>query len=378
MGCFPSKPKRDPKAAAPHMAPAYPQSAYPHSHGQHPPVYEYPQPPHQSRPTAPAAYYPPPPVDAPTDVAPSAPPLVQQQQAAPGGGGYYTPPPLDVAVPPTSVPVAVPLRNMLSLDCNRIGWLAAPSADQVSDYVYRREVKHTGHVIDDLGNQVGVICDITPHQVDPAEGLPLSGKATFGKYVTDGNSEETLGCVEINAGKFCNATGVAMTVALRVKLTKKLQSEGCLFYAGDGWCNHFSIKHHRGETRFEACPGNEGKWNSRVEVAAKMDLPVGKVLSIVAVLQETGEMELWVDGQRAATGPGLKNVNGFEISQRHECFVGRWMRPDQSAPTHASLFTLDIFDGAMSEKDVMAHHSCTANNFMYKPRYQTPPVVNFA
>jgi hypothetical protein len=272
----------------------------------------------------------------------------------------------------------VPLRNMLSLDCNRIGWLAAPSADQVSDYVYRREVKHTGHVIDDLGNQVGVICDITPHQVDPAEGLPLSGKATFGKYVTDGNSEETLGCVEINAGKFCNATGVAMTVALRVKLTKKLQSEGCLFYAGDGWCNHFSIKHHRGETRFEACPGNEGKWNSRVEVAAKMDLPVGKVLSIVAVLQETGEMELWVDGQRAATGPGLKNVNGFEISQRHECFVGRWMRPDQSAPTHASLFTLDIFDGAMSEKDVMAHHSCTANNFMYKPRYQTPPVVNFA
>ncbi|MDA9099473.1 hypothetical protein N9L76_11155, partial [bacterium] len=63
------------------------------------------------------------------------------------------------------------------------------------DYVYRREVMHTGHLLDTNGNQVATICDVTPHAIDPTEGLPLSGKATFGKYTTDDHEDVTLGCL---------------------------------------------------------------------------------------------------------------------------------------------------------------------------------------
>ena len=150
-----------------------------------------------------------------------------------------------------------------------------------------------------------------------------------------------------------------------------------MFYAGDGWGNHLSIKHYRGMTKFEACPGNEGRWESRVEVGANTNLEVGKILSVVAVMQEDGEMSLWVDGDCIAKGAGLKAVDEFQISKRNECFVGRWMRPDQSLPTHCNFFNLDIYDGAMSEQDIKNHHQHTSRTMAFKPQYAQPPVVNF-
>jgi hypothetical protein len=209
-----------------------------------------------------------------------------------------------------------------------VGWLAAPDANKVQDYTKRREVMHTGHMLDAHGDRAGVICDITPHAIDPAEGLPLSGKATFGSYVTDDHEPVTLGCVEVSP-KFLNVSGVAITVALRVRLNAKLPTEGCLFYAGEGWRNHISIKHYRGLTLFEACPGNGGAWEDRVECGAKMDLETGKVLSIVAVMEENGTMALHVDGVRVAHSNGLADVEGF-LARRVRRRDGRRRHP--SAP----------------------------------------------
>jgi hypothetical protein len=261
---------------------------------------------------------------------------------------------------------------VLNLDATRVGWLATPDGDKVQDYTKRREVMHTGHMLDAHGDRAGVICDITPHAIDPAEGLPLSGKATFGSYVTDDHEPVTLGCVEVSP-KFLNVSGVAITVALRVRLNAKLPTEGCLFYAGEGWRNHISIKHYRGLTLFEACPGNGGAWEDRVECGAKMDLETGKVLSIVAVMEENGTMALHVDGVRVAHSNGLADVEGFKITQRNEAWVGRWMRPDQSLPTNAHFFSLDVFDGAMGEDDIRAHHAATVNAPELKPKYVDPP-----
>ena len=114
-------------------------------------------------------------------------------------------PPRAAPPPPAPIPSA-PLRHVLGLDATRVGWLAAPDANKVQDYTKRREVIHTGHMLDARGDRAGVICDITPHAIDPAEGLPLSGKATFGSYVTDDHEPVTLGCVEISP-KFFSVSG---------------------------------------------------------------------------------------------------------------------------------------------------------------------------
>ena len=88
-----------------------------------------------------------------------------------------------------------------------------------------------------------------------------------------------------------------------------------------------------------------------------MDLETGKVLSVVAVMEENGVMALYVDGVRVARSNGLADVEGFKITQRQEAWVGRWMRPDQSLPTNAHFFSLDVFDGAMDEDGVRTRHA---------------------
>ena len=84
-------------------------------------------------------------------------------------------PPRAAPPPPAPIPSA-PLRHVLGLDATRVGWLAAPDANKVQDYTKRREVIHTGHMLDARGDRAGVICDITPHAIDPAEGLLFPAK----------------------------------------------------------------------------------------------------------------------------------------------------------------------------------------------------------
>ena len=137
---------------------------------------------------------------------------------------------------------------------------------------------------------------------------------------------------------------------------------------GDGWRNHISIKHYRGLTLFgvpvpaaeDASDGAKMVWTE-------------KVLSVVAVMEENGVMALYVDGVRVARSNGLADVEGFKITQRQEAWVGRWMRPDQSLPTNAHFFSLDVFDGAMDEDGVRAHHAATVNVPEFKPKYVDPP-----
>ena len=84
-------------------------------------------------------------------------------------------------------------------------------------------------------------------------------------------------------------------------------------------------------------------------------------------------MRLHVDGARVASSNGLADVEGFRITRRSEAYLGRWMRPDQSSPTNANFFSLDVYDGAMDEDGIRAHHAETANAPQFKPKYVNPP-----
>lgn len=49
-------------------------------------------------------------------------------------------------------------------------------------------------------------------------------------------------------------------------------SSNCLLYMGDGWANHFTLKHYRPANRLmlEASPaGSRGAWNARVSVCSR-------------------------------------------------------------------------------------------------------------
>ena len=99
--------------------------------------------------------------------------------------GYVQPP----APTPPVQPTPSGHRVVVSLDAQRIGWLATPSGHNREDYVYHRDVSHTGDLLDTSGRAVGKICDVKPHKLSPGGGLLLSGPLTFGKYVSDDGVE---------------------------------------------------------------------------------------------------------------------------------------------------------------------------------------------
>jgi hypothetical protein len=41
-----------------------------------------------------------------------------------------------------------------------------------------------------------------------------------------------------------------------------------------------------------------------------------------------------------------------EACERRECWLGRWMRPDQSSPLYAGIVSLDLFDDALTPEQV--------------------------
>ena len=305
---------------------------------------------------------------------PTAPPVAPghvQPSAPPVAPGYVQPP----APTPPVQPTPSGHRVVVSLDAQRIGWLATPSGHNREDYVYHRDVSHTGDLLDTSGRAVGKICDVKPHKLSPGGGLLLSGPLTFGKYVSDDGVESTFGHLSLPP---VEVSDVAVSVALCVKLHRPLQTESCLFYMGSGWNNHFSIRHYRGRLLFEACPQTGGcGWGDRREVSEEFECDTGRQLSIVAVLGNNGSMTLYVDGKVIAAGRGLGEIPHFsadDIGKRKECFVGRWMRPDQSFPTWAELYTLEIFDGALDPAAVARHAKSTPGPS--PPVYVDPPVYH--
>ena len=267
---------------------------------------------------------------------------------------------------------ASPPRRILSLDCSRVGWFAEGVVVNGEDYVEHRTGTHTGDMLDEHGRPVAKIMDCTPYQIDPAEGLPLSGPTTHGHYVSDDGDRSVLGHVLVPEPR---VSGVAVSVALRVKLFDKLVTESCLFWMGTGWGNHFGVRHYRGRTFVECCPDDslEG-WENRVEVGDEMHLEVGRPVAVVATMGACGRMRLYVDGELIAEGVGLGGVRGFSpehIGRRRACHLGRWFRPDQSFPTSAGLLTCEIFDGEVDAAWVARHWDQTPKPD--PPEYVVPP-----
>lgn len=279
-----------------------------------------------------------------------------------------------VLYPPPPAAAASPLRRITGVDCTRIGWFGTAIVTRWQDYTSERTSNHTGDMLDEEGRPVGKVMDCTPFQVDPREGLQLSGPTTYGRYTSDDSEENNLGYVRLPEVK---TTGVAVSVALRVKLQRSA-GERCLFWMGDGWADHFAIWYYRGRFYLECSPGRAADaWNARKSVGKHMELDTGRPIAIVATLGENGRMRLYLDGQLVDEGLGLGEIPGFSaacMGRRKDVFIGRWFRPDQSYPTHAGLYNLDIFDGELDQAAVNRHHAETVNGSQAPAvEYVNPP-----
>ena len=135
-------------------------------------------------------------------------------------------------------------RIMLVDPINAVGWLGEPrTRTGVADYTYKREITHTGDLIDaPTGDRIGKIHDVTPHRADPQTGLRLSGPNVFGKYETVDGPEVTLGSFELDARKL-TVSGTAASVAVRLVYTGACVHDAHVFHMGNGWADHFTIAH---------------------------------------------------------------------------------------------------------------------------------------
>lgn len=290
-----------------------------------------------------------------------------------GDGGRY----LDPNALPTAADAAqlarraaagtadrVVVRRIVLVDpVNAVGWLGEPrTRTGVADYTYKREITHTGDLIDaTTGDRIGKIHDVTPHRADPQAGLRLSGPNVFGKYQTVDGPEVTLGSFELDARKL-TVSGTAASVAVRLVYTGACVHDAHIFHMGNGWADHFTIAHLDGFLKFSLSPNNaSGSWENRVEVSSGIrdkDFEPGKMYTIVAVCTEEGRMRLYVDGESCAEGDGLAALPEFETSRtRKEAWCGRFMRPDTSMPVRAGILSVEVFDGALDDATVRAEYS---------------------
>ena len=260
---------------------------------------------------------------------------------------------------------AITLPNMLSVDSSRIEWLDGVEPRD-EEYTYTKHVECdelvTGFMLDPDGKPAAKICDITKHDVDPTEGLALSGPMATGKYQTlhDGGKIVEIGTLGIHPDRV-TASSPAMTVAMRIKLTEAISDDVVLFHTGEGWGNHFTIKGSYDGMEMIVTPGNgDNPWGQGCHLVTESSKPpVGRAVSIVATTTAEGNMRLYIDGKLAGEHAGLSEVEGFEITERHVAYVGRWNRVDLAYPTNAALLTLDIYDGCADESEVDAHHAHT-------------------
>ena len=292
--------------------------------------------------------------------------------AIPSGGGdggrYVDPNALPSAYEAALMHAAVAgtssVRRIMLVDpINAVGWLGEPrTRTGVADYTYKREITHTGDLIDaPTGDRIGKIHDVTPHRADPQTGLRLSGPNVFGKYETVDGPEVTLGSFELDARKL-TVSGTAASVAVRLVYTGACVHDAHVFHMGNGWADHFTIAHLDGYLKFSLSPNNaSGAWENRVECSSGIrdkDFEPGKMYTIVAVCTEEGRMRLYVDGELRGEGDGLAALPEFETSRtRKEAWCGRFMRPDTSMPVRAGILSVEAFDGALDDATVRAEYS---------------------
>jgi hypothetical protein len=262
-----------------------------------------------------------------------------------------------------NTPPAAKLRRLMHVDpVNRVGWMAeARTRTGVEDYTYKRDSAHTGDLLDDRGDPIGKVFDITPHKADAKTGMRLSGPNVFGKYKPVDGGEVTLGIFELDARKL-KVSGTACSVAIRLVYTGTCVEDAHVFHMGSGWADHFTIVHGRGFLKFVTTPNNaSGAWNNRVEVVSTFrdkDFEPGKAYTLVAVLTKEGRMLLYVDGELDVEGPGLASLPEFEVSaDREDAWCGRFMRPDTSMPVRAGIVSVEVFDGELDADTIRQHYS---------------------
>ena len=169
-----------------------------------------------------------------------------------------------------NTPQPAKIRRLMHVDpVNRVGWMAeARTRTGVEDYTYKRDSAHTGDLLDDRGDPIGKVFDVTPHKADAKTGMRLSGPNVFGKYKPVDGGEVTLGIFELDARKL-KVSGTACSVAIRLVYTGTCVEDSHVFHMGSGWADHFTIVHGRGFLKFVTTPNNaSGSWNNRVEVVS--------------------------------------------------------------------------------------------------------------
>ena len=262
-----------------------------------------------------------------------------------------------------NTPQPAKIRRLMHVDpVNRVGWMAeARTRTGVEDYTYKRDSAHTGDLLDDRGDPIGKVFDVTPHKADAKTGMRLSGPNVFGKYKPVDGGDVTLGIFELDARKL-KVSGTACSVAIRLVYTGTCVEDSHVFHMGSGWADHFTIVHGRGFLKFVTTPNNaSGSWNNRVEVVSTFrdkDFEPGKAYTLVAVLTNEGKMLLYVDGELDVEGPGLASLPEFEVSaDREDAWCGRFMRPDTSMPVRAGIVSVEVFDGELDADIIRRHYS---------------------
>ena len=262
-----------------------------------------------------------------------------------------------------NTPQPAKIRRLMHVDpVNRVGWMSeARTRTGVEDYTYKRDSTHTGDLLDEHGDPIGKVFDITPHKADAKTGMRLSGPNVFGKYKPVDGGEVTLGIFELDARKL-KVSGTACSVAIRLVYTGTCVEDSHVFHMGSGWADHFTIVHGRGFLKFVTTPNNaSGSWNNRVEVVSTFrdkDFEPGKAYTLVAVLTNEGKMLLYVDGELDVEGPGLASLPEFEVSaDREDAWCGRFMRPDTSMPVRAGIVSVEVFDGELDADIIRRHYS---------------------
>tara|TARA_B100001142_G_C14296903_1_gene641249 strand:+ start:516 stop:1277 length:762 start_codon:yes stop_codon:yes gene_type:complete len=245
--------------------------------------------------------------------------------------------------------------------------------------VYTRETKHFGDMLNEKGFPVARVMDIVPHEVHAGEGLRMCGAKARGKFTQDDRKTEyALGTVDLGTVRTTMGKGVSAKVC--VNYFAQPLDDAVLFHLGNGWDDIFQVKHDRGNVlKFQVTPGAPGEgctkgvkmdgvcgWNDRASVDFRVDdafLSSG-IRTVVAVLEPSGKQRLYVDGALVGQGDGIALPRGAadpyegqmkkdgEACERRECWLGRWMRPDQSSPLYAGIVSLDLFDDALTPEQV--------------------------
>jgi hypothetical protein len=237
-------------------------------------------------------------------------------------------------------------------------WNATVRVESTQDYTTSDSKKLITGIVQ-LPNraEVAEIKDVSSHKIDLAEGIVLAGEHAIGEYIQDSKRTVKLGFVSLPP---TTLTGVACSVQVTFSYPPGESPEdgSCLFFMGDGWDSHFSIRHvHGGKLQFQVCPTQNGSWGERIDIVSSTAI-VGRVEAyiVLAVLHEDGTQSLYLDGVLESQGKGIQGLTHKRKTQvlthcrEQHNFIGRWMRPDQSPPLWAGIHSVQIYDGVRLPK----------------------------